>query len=38
MEKKCNVCLKVFLCLNDANENKGEAACGIINSPSKSCY
>lgn len=36
--KKNNVCLTVFLCLNEANENKGEAACGMLNSIPKSCY
>lgn len=37
-KKKCNVCLTVFLCLNEANENKGEAACRILNSHCESCY
>lgn len=38
-KKNCNVCLTVFLCLNEANENKGEAACRILNSSHcESCY
>lgn len=37
-KKNCNVCLTVFLCLNEANENKGEAACRILNSHCESCY
>lgn len=36
--KKCNACLTVFLCLNEPNENKGEAACRMLNSHAESCY